>query len=284
MIYLQCKAGGTIHEHHLIKSLEDCWVKYGLPTGKVWVASTEPSDSDYVSVRGPASAAVSGDKLAKFEGKCIMCGGLIPIGFPIRKDGNGRWVHKVCPSAPLTTVPAATSPSVPAPTVAAADFITSHASGSYEKPSIKSMFEGPFIELLEKVPDGYFAVREEEGSPITFLRVSRPTYGMKKDCLKIQTQHAEALDEKWIRWPDGRIYVYSRTIEEVMLILITSYKEAARLYGKELGKCARCNTELTDARSRWLSIGPDCETYWPWFVLERLHEAEENGEEVPGFV
>jgi hypothetical protein len=279
-----CNSTDSPHEHVTITEIQQCWQdNNGWPAGQqIWVVPLKQTSSNYiVPAPAPVSAAASGDKLAKFTGHCALCNTSIPIGFPIRKDGNGRWVHKACPSGPLTTVPGPTSPSVPAPTIA--PYVDS-APASYGQPSLKSMFEGPFIELLEKVPDGYFAVREEEGSPITFLRVSRPTYGTKKNCLKIQTQHAEALDEKWIRWPDGRIYVYSRTIEEVMLILITSYKEAARLYGKELGKCARCNTELTDARSRWLSIGPECEKYWPWFVDERMAEAAEAGEEIPGYV
>lgn len=130
------------------------------------------------------------------------------------------------------------------------------------------------IELLEMVPDGYFAVQMEEGAPVTFLRVNRPKVGALKGGFKIQTQHGDILDKAFVKWPSGKVSVYKAGIEEDLFLLISDYHGAARLYAKLRSRCARCAKALTDERSRKYSIGPECEKYWPWMI--DLVDAEEG--------
>lgn len=136
--------------------------------------------------------------------------------------------------------------------------------------------------LIDMVPDGYFAVQRSEGEKITFLRVNRPTYGKKKGGLKVQTQHGPVLHERWVRWPSGHIsvYSYSGDIEETLLLLIADFKGAAKRYADKKKKCARCNTDLTVARSRFYRIGPECEKYWEWWIEDRHDEVGRTWEQL----
>lgn len=123
--------------------------------------------------------------------------------------------------------------------------------------------------LISMVPDGYFAVREQEGSPITFLRVTRPKSGNFRGSIKISSQHGPSLEPRWVLWPSGRVSVYrwsGHDIEEDLLLLMADWKSATRLYAEKAKKCGRCNTKLTDPRSRFYLIGPDCEKVWEWWI------------------
>lgn len=125
--------------------------------------------------------------------------------------------------------------------------------------------------LITMVPDGYFAVREQEGAPITFLRVARPKGGNFKGALKISSQHGPNLEVRWALWPSNRVSVYrwmGHDIEDYLLLLIADWKGATMLYAEKAKKCGRCNTKLTDPRSRFYGIGPDCEQHWPWWLDE----------------
>lgn len=123
--------------------------------------------------------------------------------------------------------------------------------------------------LISMVPDGYFAVREQEGAPITFLKISRPKRGNFRDGIKISSQHGPSLEVRWVLWPSGRVSVYrwpGHEIEDDLLILMADWKSATRLYAEKKKKCGRCNTDLTDPRSRFYLIGPECEKHWPWWI------------------
>lgn len=125
-------------------------------------------------------------------------------------------------------------------------------------------------ELLKSVPDGRFAVRMDASDPWKFVRVSRPKVGSSSrfaGAIKVQTQHGPNLsDAKFVVWPSDQISVYEYSIEDTLLLLVADYRGAARAFARELGRCCRCNTELTDQRSRRYGIGPECETYWPWII------------------
>lgn len=136
--------------------------------------------------------------------------------------------------------------------------------------------------LLDLVPDGYYAVRAEETSPMTFLRISHPkTYSGKPTggrCLKIQTQHSDVLETAAARFkvdaPTGpyRWYVHKNSIVDALMLLVVDHQNAGIRYASELGQCSRCNKSLTDERSRHYGIGPECEKVWQFrinFVDER---------------
>lgn len=119
--------------------------------------------------------------------------------------------------------------------------------------------------LLDRVPDGRYALQMADEEP-TFLRVVRPARGKWAGCLKVQTQHGERYEEAWCLWDDGRVGVFKVSVEDYINLLISDYRGAARLYAKIKTRCARCNTELTDERSRHYGIGPECEKYWSWMI------------------
>jgi hypothetical protein len=130
--------------------------------------------------------------------------------------------------------------------------------------------------LLPMIPDGYFAVSPSgDDSDVTFVRVKRPSGGRLKGCTKIQTQHSEVLDDKFIYFPGSDTIWEKRghaaEIEDTIKFLFTDYQGAAMRYARLIGKCCRCNKALTDARSRWYGIGPDCEQVFAW-VIEQVDE------------
>lgn len=128
--------------------------------------------------------------------------------------------------------------------------------------------------MLELVPDGYFAVTPEEGAHIDFIRVSRPKATSRNQyagATKIQTQHGPHLEIEAVLWPSGKWSVYKDSIVDKILMLVTQHHEAAIRYAEKLGRCCRCNCELTDRRSRWYGIGPECEQKpgWLWVLEEK---------------
>jgi len=129
--------------------------------------------------------------------------------------------------------------------------------------------------MLELIPDGYYAVRPDIETPLTFVRISRPGRGKWKGWLKVQTQHSEALCDRWF-WnmsntdprtnvrsygslPFGPKLAGGQSIEDVILLIIVDHRKAGRQYAAEIGKCHFCNKALTDERSRWYGFGPECE-------------------------
>jgi len=123
---------------------------------------------------------------------------------------------------------------------------------------------GLIISMLDGLDTGYYAVQPNPERPhIDFMRVSRPTDKRSrfKDSIKVQTQHADMLLDKWAYWP-GRDLLYTTPgIEDLILILLANKRKAGRLYAEQLGNCHRCNTHLTDERSRHYGFGPECEKY-----------------------
>lgn len=131
---------------------------------------------------------------------------------------------------------------------------------------------GVFIPLLEKVPSGYFAWQPDADTPLTFIRISRPNRGNFRGCLKVQSQHGPNLRLDWLLKPNGVVTVWRREIDNVLNGLIVDYRHAAKVYALEKGCCCRCNTDLTDERSRHYGIGPECEKHWEWMIVERDEE------------
>lgn len=146
---------------------------------------------------------------------------------------------------------------------------------------VKSTTKSEMIKgLIGMVPDAYYAVRQQEGAPITFLRVARPKGGNFRGAIKVSSQHGPALEPRWALWPSNKVSVYrwpGHDIEEALLLLIADWKGATRLYAEKAKRCGRCNTKLTDPRSRFYLIGPECEQKPGWgFWIEEV-AAERGG-------
>jgi hypothetical protein len=119
-----------------------------------------------------------------------------------------------------------------------------------------------FRNLMQALPDGRYAIRADETEPYTFFRVKIHTRGKRVGCMTIQTQHSERLMNAAIRWRSGQWFFErnKQTIIDLMLFVCLDPKTAGMNYAQELGRCCICGKELTDERSRWYGIGPDCET------------------------
>lgn len=122
--------------------------------------------------------------------------------------------------------------------------------------------------LIASVPDGYFAVQAEEGAHTDFLRISRPKEHAKNfgGAIKVQTQHSDVLKTAMAFWPSGQVSVYKNSAIGMLMLLVVDWRGAALRYAKEIGRCCRCNAQLTDDRSRHYGIGPECEQHWPEII------------------
>lgn len=124
------------------------------------------------------------------------------------------------------------------------------------------------LNMLHDLRDGYYASRPDDSRPYTFFRVSRPNRGNYKGTLKIQTQHGPDLKLALVIYPGDRVYWHNMVVEDDLLLVVVDQRGCALAYAEKLGKCMRCGTELTDDRSRWYGIGPECERHWPEIINE----------------
>lgn len=126
--------------------------------------------------------------------------------------------------------------------------------------------------MIDLVPDGYYAVQMgDDETHLDFLRLKRPKSGTKTygGSLKVQTQHGPALELAAVLWGgSGKWSVYKASVVDMLLKVVTDHHGCAERYGQKLGRCMRCNCELTDDRSRYYGIGPECEqkSGWEWAI------------------
>lgn len=130
--------------------------------------------------------------------------------------------------------------------------------------------------LIKSVPDGYFAVAKEEGASTTFVRISRPKSRTYAGSIKVQTQHGPNLKVAAALWSSDSWSIFDRRVIDAMLLLVVDYQGASLRYAREIGKCCRCNSPLTDERSRHYGIGPECEEYHTWIVpmVDELYDGK----------
>lgn len=113
--------------------------------------------------------------------------------------------------------------------------------------------------ILDEIPNGRYACRDSEDEQYMFIRVSRPERGQYKGCLKVQTQHGEDYKTAFVMRPTGEMYWYNLNAEPALLMAALNPSRCAREYGLAIGRCCSCGKELTDPRSRYYAIGPECE-------------------------
>lgn len=109
-------------------------------------------------------------------------------------------------------------------------------------------------EAFPEVPEGRYALRHVEGavSDPAFYKIDRPTEGRWAGYTFVNEQSGE--NRLPIRDDASKRAILERIAEDPI--------RAAKLYGTELGHCARCGRELTDDTSRAFGIGPDCREAW----------------------
>lgn len=132
--------------------------------------------------------------------------------------------------------------------------------------------------LFQTVPDGYYAVETGDGRSLKFVRISTYRKGHPREgSRKLQTIHGPNLEDAACIWKSGKVSVWNHDIVELSLLILSDHEGCLRRYAREIDKCCRCNTRLTDERSRRYGIGPECEKHWPW-IIEAVHlEEAERG-------
>lgn len=137
----------------------------------------------------------------------------------------------------------------------------------------------PFpAELLYGMREGRYAV--EYMGAMQFVRISeiKPFKSGKPRAFvgsfKLQTQHSDDLVDRYVVHPNGSYLAYTSMVSVKMVAILKGiYLDpwlANLRYGAELGQCCRCGKSLTDERSRYYGIGPECEGHWP-NIIERVN-------------
>lgn len=125
------------------------------------------------------------------------------------------------------------------------------------------------LSLLKNMPDGYYAARPDSTVPYTFFRVSRPVKGQYKGVIKVQTQHGDNLKMMLTLDPtEDFLKFIDRRTEDVLLYAAIDPRGCQLEYGQALNHCCKCGKSLTDDRSRFFGIGPDCEQDHPDYIEE----------------
>lgn len=137
--------------------------------------------------------------------------------------------------------------------------------------------------MLLGTKDGRYAVKMTPSDPFKFIRLSRPKNGKARGYLKIQSQHADRLASVGlvaVNRDSSKRFIYAPSYIPYLRMLVCDPTTAAMDYGRELKRCSRCGIDLTDDRSRWFNIGPECEKYWPEIIAI---VTEKRGPYVPGW-
>jgi Family of unknown function (DUF6011) len=96
-----------------------------------------------------------------------------------------------------------------------------------------------------QLPAGRYAVESDEGE-LRFYHLWRGT--RKPDYFKLYVQHG----------PDSSEVPFRSAKTILHKIVAAGPFEAATRYGREIGRCSKCHTRLTNTLSRELGIGPVC--------------------------
>ena len=153
----------------------------------------------------------------------------------------------------------------------------------------KRLFPFP-ARILFNMYEANYAVSTDGSDRLDFVRIRlvRPyKTGWRKrqfeGCIMIQSQHSDDWVNRFAVAEDGSFTRLSSTwsperAASILATIVTDQRGAASRYGQMLGHCCRCGKALTDERSRWYGIGPECEKHWP----EIIYGSDElRGEFVP---
>lgn len=148
------------------------------------------------------------------------------------------------------------------------------------------MFTLP-IELVFDIREANYAVpRGDNGFDFVRIARIRPYRNGRRrsneGSVVLSTQHSETWVKRFMFTPDMRALQLSSYGGEwasaVLARILVNPTRTASSYGHELGRCCRCGKKLTDDRSRWYGIGPECEKVWP----EILYELDDEKGPFPG--
>lgn len=109
---------------------------------------------------------------------------------------------------------------------------------------------GTAVASLPDVPAGHYAVKSLTGNnDFDFFRVDRPEDGKWKGRTFVHRVIGGHPDYS-LRFPEAKAALEA--------IVTAGIETSAILYGREIGRCYKCNRHLTDELSRQMGIGPVC--------------------------
>jgi hypothetical protein len=162
----------------------------------------------------------------KYAGPCHLCGNTVPAQAGSLTRGAAGWLIAHMGGCP-TPAPASPEP------------VTAPASGS-----------APYSDApVPAVPAGHYAIASTGDNDLAFYRVDRPAEG----------DYAGQVFVKLVVGGHPDRNVRRAAVPGILARIADDGPEAAaRRYGQEIGRCCRCNRELTDQDSRAAGIGPEC--------------------------
>lgn len=120
--------------------------------------------------------------------------------------------------------------------------------------------------VIEEGKAGYFAARADDNKPYEFFRFSKPKGGRYAGVLKVQTIHGDKLEMFLIIRADGSHWAVEHKrprFEEALTMVVIDPRYAQKKFGEIAKRCCNCGKGLTDDRSLWYGIGPECEQFRP---------------------
>ena len=134
------------------------------------------------------------------------------------------------------------------------------------------------IPLSPSTGIGYFAARVDDNQPFEFFRVKQPKKGKYAGALVVQTIHGDKLEMFLIIRKDGSHWAVEHKrarFEDALTMVVVDPRHAAQKFGEIKQRCCNCGKGLTDDRSLWYGIGPECEQYRDDIISSVI---EEKGE------
>ena len=121
------------------------------------------------------------------------------------------------------------------------------------------------LDMLKSVGSGYFAVRLDANQVHTFFVLTeiKEIKNVKRKLpigtFTVETLHGDR--KKWVLtiFPDGTVREYDLSREKELLLVCVDPNGGKIEFGIQRERCGQCGKGLTDDRSRWYGIGPDCE-------------------------
>lgn len=126
--------------------------------------------------------------------------------------------------------------------------------------------------MLQMIQPGRYAIPNDENNELIFVRVAAPRTGRMAGMIQVQTQHSDSWTRRLLVAPDERVIAMRREtvkgmeLRDVLTAVFSDQTSAAMLYAEKEHLCARCGKKLTDDRSRWYGIGPECEKHWVGYM------------------
>lgn len=157
----------------------------------------------------------------RYGGDCARCGSYVAEGSGLLGKRGGNWVavHRDGDCVTKTDEKFSTLP--------------------------KAAPDAPVAE----VPEGHYAIASTGKNDLAFYRVDRPADG----------KYAGRVFVKLIVGGRPGMNVKAANVPGILArIAEAGIDESGAMYGREIGRCCRCNRHLTDEESRSLGIGPEC--------------------------